>query len=386
VRASNDEAILIPTFAARALIACFLLAVSTTTLAQVAAGPPKAEPKKPTVRVSGFVQGRYSHNLDHDDLPAIGGSGPGATTVTGFSIPRARLRASGDAVPDVVGYVLEGDFANSSSAPGNLLTDGYARLMFVPFHEIRIGQQKTQFGYENPEGDSRLLVVNRTLVSDALGREQTGVVAAGSAITGNTRDIGVGVLGSIPLGAGLAFEWAGNVVNGAGPNRSTDDAVSPQKDLWGRAGPSTKLGRSTVRVGISGARGHEIAAIGTGTAAVPYRALSRRVGADVQVDSPWFFVAGEYVRGTDGLRDRQLLRHGAYVYAYGKSRWGLGPVARVEGFDPNRDVRGDFRRRYTLGAYYDHVPLNARIVFNYELDRSSRRLDDVLLVQTQVVF
>jgi hypothetical protein len=306
--------------------------------------------------------------------------------VNGFSIPRARLRASGDVVADRIGYILEGELANSGSAPGNILTDGFARLSFVPFHEIRIGQQKTQFGYENPEGDSKLLVVNRTLVSDALGREQTGVVATGAAITGNTRDIGVGVLGVIPLATGVAFEWAGNVVNGAGPNRSTDDATSPQKDLWGRAGPAVKLGRSTVRVGVSGARGYEVATTGTGAAAAPYRALFRRIGADVQVDAPWFFLAGEYVRGTDGLRGRQLLRHGAYVYAFGKTAWGLGPVARVEGFDPNRDVRGDFRRRYTLGAYYDHVPLNARVVFNYELDHSSRRLDDLLLLQTQVVF
>jgi hypothetical protein len=74
------------------------------------------------------------------------------------------------------------------------------------------------------------------------------------------------------------------------------------------------------------------------------------------------------------------------VYGYGKSRWGLGPVARIEWFDPNRDVSGDFRRRYTLGAYYDHVPLNARIILNYELDDSTQRRDDLLLVQTQVVF
>jgi hypothetical protein len=379
------------------LVACLLLLAATRSVAQVAPGPakddpaqpklqPKPEPKKPTVRMSGFIQGRYSHNFDHDDRPATSGTGAAATTVNGFSIPRARLRASGDVVPDVIGYVLEGEFANSGSAPGNILTDGFARLTAIPFHEIRFGQQKTQFGYENPEGDSRLLVINRTFVSDALGREQTGVVAAGGAIGGNTRDVGVGVLGRIPLASWVALEWAGNVVNGAGPNRSTDDGVAPQKDLWGRAGPAVKLGRSTVRVGASGARGYDVAVTGTGAAAAPYRELFRRVGADVQVDAPWFFVASEYVRGTDDLREGQLRRHGAYVYGYGKTRWGVGPVARVEGFDPNRDVDGDFRRRYTLGAYYDHVPLNARIIFNYELDHSSRRFDDLLLVQTQVVF
>jgi hypothetical protein len=47
---------------------------------------------------------------------------------------------------------------------------------------------------------------------------------------------------------------------------------------------------------------------------------------------------------------------------------------------PQKDLWG------RAGAYHDHVPLNARVVLSYELDHSARRLDDALLVQTQVVF
>jgi hypothetical protein len=308
-------------------------------------------------------------------VAAASGTGATATTPTGFSVPRARIRASGDLVPRI-GFVVEGDLATVNT----LLTDGYARVTLVPYHEIRIGQMKTQFGYENPEGDTRLLVINRTLVSNALGREQNGPNAA----SGDTRDVGVGVLGKFPLVEGATLEWAGTLVNGAGSNRANDDLLSPQKDFWGRVGPALKLGASTLRLGASLGRGYDV---GTrGTAATPYRYLFRRVGVDVQVDTPWAFAAGEFVRGTDALQAGQRISAGAYVYGYGKTPWNVGPVLRVEGFDPSRGVRGDFRRRYTLGAYYDYLPLNARVIFNYERDHSSVRRDDALLVQTQVVF
>lgn len=252
----------------------------------------------------------------------------------------------------------------------------------MPFHEIRIGQQKTQFGYENPEGVTRLVVVNRTLVSNALGRGQNGVNAA----SGATRDIGVGVLGRIPVARSIALEWAGALVNGAGPNRTTDDAVAPQKDFWGRIGPAVKVGVAAIRAGASFGRGYDVGTTGPGTAGEPYRYLFLRVGADVQLDTPWLFAAGEYVRGTNALRPREQIAAGAYLYAYGKTPWNLGPVARVEAFDPDRDVAGDLRRRWTLGGYYDITPIKARVILNYELDHSSVLRDDALLVQTQVVF
>ena len=260
---------------------------------------------------------------------------------------------------------------------------GFARVTLVPYHELRIGQQKTQFGYENPESSTRLLVVNRSLVSNALGREQNGANATAS---GATRDIGVGVLGRIPVASSITLEWAGGFVNGAGPNRTTDDAIAPQKDFWGRIGPAVKVGVASVRVGASLGRGYDVATTPPGTAGEPYRYLFRRVGADVQLDTPWFFAAGEYIRGTNALRPTEQVAAGAYVYAYGKTPWNLGPVARVEGFDPDRDLPGDLQRRWTLGGYYDFRPIKARVVLNYELDHSSVRRDDALLVQTQIVF
>jgi hypothetical protein len=332
----------------------------------------------PPLKVSGYVQGRFNQGFDHDGKLARSGTGAAMTTASAFSVARARVRTSGDLVQGI-GYAVEGEFANV----GPTLTDGFARVTLVPYHEIRIGQQKTQFGYENPESSTRLLVVNRSLVSNALGREQNGANATAS---GATRDIGVGVLGRIPVARSITLEWAGGFVNGAGPNRTTDDAIAPQKDFWGRIGPAVKVGVASVRVGASLGRGYDVATTPPGTTGEPYRYLFRRVGADVQLDTPWFFAAGEYVRGTNALRPTEQVAAGAYLYAYGKTPWNLGPVARVEGFDPDRDKPGDLQRRWTLGGYYDFKPIKARVVLNYELDHSLVRRDDALLVQTQLVF
>lgn len=331
----------------------------------------------PPLKISGYVQGRFNQGFDHDGKLARSGTGAAATTASAFSVARARVRAGGDLVQGI-GYAVEGEFANV----GPTLTDGFARVTLVPYHEIRIGQQKTQFGYENPESSTRLAVVNRSLVSNALGREQTGVNAA----SGATRDIGVGILGKIPVAGSLILEWTGAVVNGSGPNRTTDDAVAPQKDFWGRIGPAMKVGFAAVRVGASLGRGYDVGTTGPGTAGEPYRYLFRRVGGDVQLDTPWFFAAGEYVRGTNALRPGQQVAAGAYLYAYAKTPWNLGPVARVEAFDPDRDANGDLQRRWTLGGYYDYRPIKVRVILNYELDHSSVRRDDALLVQTQIVF
>lgn len=335
----------------------------------------KSQPQLPTV--SGYVQGRFTQGYDRDDRLARSGTGAAATTTSAFSVARARIRAGGDLVKGI-GYAVEGEFTGSPA-----LTDGFVRVTLVPYHEIRVGQQKTQFGYENPESSTRLTTVNRTYVTNALGREQNGANATAS---GATRDIGVGVLGKIPVARGLTLEWSGTLVNGAGPNRSTDDAIAPQKDFWGRIGPAVKIGVASIRVGASLGRGYDVATTPPGTTGEPYRYLFQRVGTDVQFDTPWFFAAGEYIRGRNALLPSARVAAGAYLYAFAKTPWNLGPVARVEGYDPDRDRDGDLLRRWTLGAYYDYKPVKARVLLNYELDHSTVRRDEALLVQTQVVF
>ena len=60
----------------------------------------------------------------------------------------------------------------------------------------------------------------------------------------------------------------------------------------------------------------------------------------------------------------------------------------MEQYDPNDAASGDRNERLTLGAYYDFLPVNARFIVNYELDRSDRavRTGNRAIALAQVVF
>src|SRR6185295_11507812 len=92
-----------------------------------------------------------------------------------------------------------------------VLRDAFLRFTFIRGHQLRVGQQKTQFGYENRESSSELYAVNRTELSETLSRGVT------------LRDIGVGLIGHLNLGRGWRLEDAITVVNGAGFNVQADD-------------------------------------------------------------------------------------------------------------------------------------------------------------------
>ena len=79
---------------------------------------------------------------------------------------------------------------------------------------------------------------------------------------------------------------------------------------------------------------------------------------------------------------------GWYAGAYGKTPWKLGPIFRAEKFDRNRSVGANTNERYTVGAYVDVVPVNGRLIFNYEFDESDRavRTGDRAILFGQVVF
>lgn len=111
-----------------------------------------------------------------------------------------------------------------------------------PRHEIRIGQQKTQFGCDGRESSSRLLAVNRTEVS-------------GDLFPGITlRDIGIGLLGNVPIWDRFRFADAVTLTNGARPNEQDDN--TDMKDEWGRLDIRYKTDDVWIGLGASGAIGN----------------------------------------------------------------------------------------------------------------------------------
>ncbi len=367
--AAQDVAALVPTTAAPAAPAA-------------ADAPAKLAPatKGPTAAVYGYVNLQYSRT----DAPFP------TRDISTFETRRARIGARGEVLPQV-GYNVLFDAADTS------LKDAFLALkkLPVPGLELRAGQWKTPFGYENAESDTKLLWVNGAYVVAALARSTTTATLTGSP---DARDLGVGLLGKWSLPAGLGAEAAVSVTNGAGPNRKDD---LDEKNAWGRAGITAKAGRASVRAGGSYGYGHQLANLGTnakfdgvGTPLDDTSFYFATYGADVEVDTPWFFLASEVIQSERDVWNHEtgarpnVNARGWYAGVYGKTPWNVGPVFRAERYDRDRKVGNDRNERYTVGAYADLVPLNARLIFNYELDESDRavRTGDRAILFGQVIF
>ena len=337
---------------------------ATVPAAGSAAGPAKDTAAVRAVRplrVSGYAQIHFRHAfatgadslVDYDD----------------FRVQRVRIAIEGDVSPKVA-YTVEID-PRAPEITG-VLRDAYLTFRHIPRHQLRIGQQKTQFGYENRESSTQLYVVNRAELSDALSR---GI---------NLRDVGVGLLGNLRLGTGWRLEDALTVVNGAGMNVQADD--TKRKSVWGRLGLRYRADTRdlTARVGLSGASGDFIDPGDDPSATSDdFRLSFVRRGVDFELDHPRAFVCAEYVSGreTNHLTGELGEPVGWYATVAGKTRWRIGPIVRIENFD-------DAFKRLTIGAYLGLPAEPLRFMVNFERRslKEEIRADDKLYFWTQVRF
>lgn len=329
-------------------------AAATMTLIQTAGEPAVVDEdggkskKKQTqnktehvLAIGGYMQVFFSGRIE--------ANGDGKKDPTGFRVQRLRLEVKGK-INKYVGYDVEID----PRAPviTDILRDAYLQVSnVIPRHRIRIGQQKTQFGYEEPESSSRLYVVNRAEVS---GKLSHGI---------NARDIGVGLLGNWPIGGGVTLEDAVTVVNGNGINTQLDD--THRKNVWGRVGaiyeaPSSQL---VIHAGVSGAYGDQIEPENPGPPVIPsFLFKFKRYGADLEIDHPYGFLAAEYVVGSNTVATDPSLdsdSRGWYALLVGKTPWDAGPLVRydkLEGY-----------HRITFGGFWGAPRNNLRLLVNYEI-------------------
>ncbi|WP_242342270.1 porin [Anaeromyxobacter terrae] len=345
---------------------------STVAAATDRAAPPPAYAPRPV------AFGYLDFQLSSTDRP---GPAPGVSTA---EFRRARIGIRGEVLPRV-GYTVLFDAADTS------LKDAYVALRLAPRLELRLGQFKTPFGYEQAESDTKLLWVYNSYVVAALARGR------------DSRDLGALLTGKFRLSSALDAELATAAVDGAGPNAKDD---LNEKNVWGRAGVALSLGRTVARAGGSYGYGHQVQSLGAdgkfgtiGAVLDDTYAYFHTAGADLTLETPWFFGVAELIESRRRVRkyaspatvaasDQDA--RGWYAGFYGKTPWSVGPVFRVEQYDPNDagSARGDRYERYTLGAYYDLLSVNARLVANYELDRSDRpvRTGNRLIALAQVVF
>lgn len=344
--------------------------------------PPIEEPKKgkkkkkhkpyKRANLSGFFQVFYRYSI-HTNDPA---EDP-LVDPPNFRVQRLRIALDGELLP-WLSYKVSVD-PRAPEVTGFLRDAYFSIANVIPNHKIRIGQQKTQFGYENNESSSELFYVNRAEVSDNLARGK------------NLRDTGIGLLGRWKLGGGFRLEDAITVVNGAGLNQQDDD--TEKKNVSARVGFRYKPKNSTfwLRFGVSGAYGDFIDPGDDPLDPIDdFKHQFRRVGTDLQIDTKWLFVAAEFVYGSerdvldadgDGVLDEAEGIQGWYVNLVGKTPYPIGPLFRVDQF-------GDEFRRFTFGAYYGATTATIRVLLNYELRqlKDDVRGDDRVYVWSQIRF
>lgn len=311
-------------------------------------------------RIGGYVQVFYKKRFDTDDNHGVEPSL--------FRLQRVRVNISGKVIPKIR-YQVEID-PRAPEVTG-FLRDAFIEFRHIPYHKLRVGQQKTPWGYENSESSSRLYTVTRTELSESPGRGLT------------LRDIGIAIKGRIPLGGDWDLEDHIALVNGAGMNVQADDTTT--KTVWGRVGaryrtPDRAL---SVRAGGSFGIGDYAEPEDPGPPPSPGFVLSfKRFGADVQIDTPWAFAVGEYARSRDESSlapDEPEDGIAWYALVAGKTPWHVGPVVRYDTYDVD-----DFKR-WTFGGYWGAIDARLRAMATYEIfEDDAGKHDHRLLLWTQV--
>jgi phosphate-selective porin len=270
-----------------------------------------------------------------------------------FYLRRARLNAAGRFLEEFnfrAELELAGSLANTSAFRAQL-TDAYVNWNRFDSANIRAGQFKTPFGFEQLYQDSQLTFAERSLVSDRLtpGR-QLGAQAGGEYWFER-------------------FNWAVGVFNGNGINQNFND-----NDRFlevGRVSVAPVSGRyfdqpSRWTVGIDSFRSRdanvsvatEFGIDSTPTSAAKdniFAGVRRGFGYDSQVQFGPFEAWGEYLQVTFDPADRVPLGHlrsngwSGQLSAFVIDNK-LQLAARRERFDPNTNTGRNETSTTTLGA------------------------------------
>jgi len=265
---------------------------------------------------------------------------------------RARVNVSGKFVEEF-SFRLEMDLTGSlsnASAFRAQMTDGYINWNRFDAANVRVGQFKTPFGFEQLYTDSRLYTAERSLVSDRLTQ---------------SRQIGVQVAGTV-LDERLSY--SAGLFNGSGTNQNFND--NDKFMAAGRAGFVPFNGRlfgkaAKLSVGANGFRTSDTnLAVASdfgidSTPASPAKDnlfLGRRtgIGYDAQLELGPLEVWSEYLRDRFEPASRVPAARFRSSGWYGQAAYYLIPnklqiVERLETFDPN-DVAAHDATRSTVSG------------------------------------
>ncbi len=307
---------------------------SQTNLTKVKAFPINASKK---ITIAGYTQVRYQ---------ALEETGK----IDGFDIRRARVDLKGTFSP-YWGYRLQFDLAGTPK-----LIDAYAELKLNDYFNFTIGQAKIPFSLENLASSTKLELIDRSQVVEAL-------TARGKDVGGNQngRDIGILLGGTIlKLKDRPVVDYRLGVYNGAGINTVDNNEG---KDIAARLIVHPVVGLDISAALYDGSR--FVPEVKTGTVVTtPSKTVNRdRFGLDLSYDLKNFSIRSEYISG----KDDQTEREGYYVlggYYFFQKKIQL--VAKYDFYDTDKSKADNSSTWYVLGANYN-FNANTKLQFNYSI-------------------
>lgn len=314
------------------------------------------------VKVSGVIQVHYLNEFDtnRDSL----------RDPDGFRILRARLIVEGK-IDKKIGYHLMVD--PRSPEQGGILRDAYIEFGHLKNQKLRVGRQKTQFGWENRQSSTELYTVNRAEMSDAVSRGE------------NLRDNGIGLIGFVKINKRWRLEDAITFTNGTRADVTGPYDFQSRKALFGRIGPRYKNENFELRFGFSfGKGGFRYLGDTIDDPADDVFVKYFRIGTDLQLDHKLLYFAAEYGFGEDIAGDTLYQEPFGYQCLLAiKTKWDFGPLVRY-------DVTEDEWKVLTLGAYYGKPKDKLRFLVNYVFRGNVTDIpeghDDRLYIQMQLKF
>ncbi|HEV8580792.1 MAG TPA: porin [Thermoanaerobaculia bacterium] len=357
---------------------CLLQVVSTWAQSADATKPVE---RKPAIELGGLLQVQ----LD------VGDQGDSRFTDDNdrFYLRRARLNATGTLFEEL-DFRLEMDLAGGLSNTSSLraqMTDGYIHWNRCAAANVRAGQFKTPFGFEQLYGDPRLLTIERSLMNDRLtaGRQIGAQVGGdllekrlsyavgtfnGNNVNNNYNDDDrfflAGRLSGVPWQGGLGGSATWSV---GGDAFSSQDANVPLSDFGFDSTPATPD-----RDGIfSGER--------------------KGVGLDTQLVAERFELWAEYLRvrfePDSGVPSRSFDADGWY----GQGSYFVIPdrlqiVLKYETFDPNSQAEADATDTATAGANLYLKGHDVKLMLDYLRVDAPAPADsqDKVIARLQIVF
>jgi len=309
-----------------------------------------------------------------------------ATGYDRFLLRRTRLNATGKYKEDF-DFRVELDLTGSLSAATGLraqLTDGYLTWTHYGFANVRIGQFKTPFGYEQLYGDPRLLTAERSLANDRLTL---------------SRQLGVQVAGDF---LDKRLSYAVGTFNGNGVNNSGNDN---NKFLWvGRlSGLPWKSQSGSWGLGVNSFSSEDTALSlpdlnfdstpATADKDNLFTGKRNGFGVDSQIEAGPFSLWVEYLKvrfePTNARPSARFDADGGYVqgglFVVPKK---LQVVLKYETFDPNRDISNNDVSTDTVGLNYYIKGHDLKMMLDYlRIDLGGKNpTQNKFLLRAQVIF